>query len=114
VPFALVQTETFTLVAISQWFNALNCRSAVRSALTFDVLRNKWLVGGLLLGSLLQFLVVYTEPLNRVFRTVPIPAKDLLVLGIVGSSVLWVEEIRKWWLRRRPGGASADALGRVP
>jgi magnesium-transporting ATPase (P-type) len=100
-PFPLVQTETFTLVAISQWFNVLNCRSARQSVFSIDILSNRWLVGGLLLGNALHFLVIYTEPLNRVFRTVPIPVEDVLLLGLIGSSVLWVEEIRKWTVRRR-------------
>ena len=101
VPFELVQTETFTLVAICQWFNVLNCRSALKSSLNFDVLRNIWLVGGLVLGNLLHVLVVYTAPMNRVFHTVPIPLADFFLLGLVGSSVLWAEEARKWFARRR-------------
>ncbi|WP_395742473.1 cation-translocating P-type ATPase [Prosthecobacter sp.] len=100
-PFALVQTETFTLVAVSQWFNVLNCRSATKSAISLDVLRNRWLVGGLLLGGALHLVVVYSAVMNRIFHTVPIPLADLLLLGVVGSSVLWVEEIRKWLGRRR-------------
>jgi magnesium-transporting ATPase (P-type) len=100
-PFALVQTETFTLVAISQWFNVLNCRSALRSSLSLDLFRNRWLVGGLLLGNALHFLVIYAPPLNRIFHTVPIPLADVFLLGLIGSSVLWVEEIRKWRARRQ-------------
>lgn len=99
-PFALVQTETFTLVAVCQWFNVLNCRSALRSAFTLDVLRNRWIVGGLLLANALQWLVIYTEPLNRIFRTVPIPLADVVLIGLVGSSVLWAEELRKLFARR--------------
>lgn len=101
VPFELVQTETFTLVAISQWFNVLNCRSALKSSLSLDVFRNVWLIGGLALGNLLHFMVIYTEPMNRIFHTVPIPFADFFLLGLVGSSVLWVEEVRKWFARRR-------------
>ncbi|WP_395748472.1 cation-translocating P-type ATPase [Prosthecobacter sp.] len=101
VPFALVQTETFTLVAVTQWFNVLNCRSAMKSAISLDVLRNRWLVGGLVLGNLLHLLVIYSGPMNRVFHTVPIPLADCVLLGLVGSSVLWMEELRKWFARRR-------------
>jgi len=101
VPFQLVQTETFTLVAISQWFNVLNCRSALRSSLSLDVFKNVWLVGGLVLGNLLHFLVIYTDTLNHVFHTVAIPLADFFLLGLIGSSVLWTEEIRKWFARQR-------------
>ena len=101
VDFKLVQTETFTLVAISQWFNVLNCRSALKSSLSLDVLKNPWLIGGLVLGNLLHVLVIYTDTLNHIFHTVPIPMKDFFLLGLIGSSVLWAEEIRKWFARRR-------------
>lgn len=101
VPFALVQTETFTLIAVTQWFNVLNCRSATKSSLNLDVLRNRWLVGGLLLGNALHILVIYTAPMNRIFHTVPIPLADVVLLGLVGSSVLWIEELRKWRARRK-------------
>lgn len=116
VPFALVQTETFTLVAVSQWFNVLNCRSAVRSVFSLDVLRNAWLVGGLLLGNALHFLVVYAPPMNRIFHTVPIPLADVVLIGLIGSSVLWVEEARKLLVRKKrrlatgvPGSRPPDA-----
>jgi magnesium-transporting ATPase (P-type) len=99
--FKLVQTETFTLVAISQWFNALNCRSATRTALSFDLFKNYWLLGGLALGNLLHFAVVYAEILNKVFHTVPIPLAEFFLIGLIASSVLWVEEVRKWFARRR-------------
>lgn len=99
-PFELVQSETFTLVVVCQWFNLLNCRSTSKSALNLDVLKNAWLVGGLVLGNALQFLVIYTESLNRIFHTVPIPLADFFLLGLIGSSVLWVEEGRKWLARR--------------
>ncbi len=103
VPFAQVQTETFTLLAISQWFNVLNCRSAWRSSLHLDIFRNHWLVGGLLLGVLLHLCVIYAGPLNRIFYTTPIPLADFARLWVIGSSVLWAEEARKWWVRRRMG-----------
>lgn len=108
VPFQLVQTETFTLMAVCQWFNVLNCRSATKTVFSFDVLKNRWLVGGLLLGNLLHFLVIYAEPMNRIFHTVPIPLADFFLLGLIGSSVLWAEEIRKLISRiqlRRSGGS---------
>jgi Ca2+-transporting ATPase len=101
VPYALVQTETFTLMAVCQWFNVLNCRSATQSALTLDFFKNWWLVGGLLLGNFLHFLVVYAEPMNRIFRTVPIPFADFFLIGALGSLVLWSEEFRKIFARRK-------------
>jgi Ca2+-transporting ATPase len=97
----LVRTETFTVLAMCQWFNVLNCRSATRSALHFGLLQNRWLLGGVLLSVLLQAAVVYAPPLNALFHTVPLPASSLLPLAAVASVVLWAEELRKWLVRRR-------------
>jgi magnesium-transporting ATPase (P-type) len=99
-PFALVQTETFTLLAVCQWYNVLNCRSEKKSAITADILKNPWLLGGLALGIFLHLAVIYAEPLNRIFHTTPIPLRDFLLIAAVGSTVLWAEEIRKWLARR--------------
>ena len=99
-PFALVQTETFTVLAVCQWFNVLNCRSETRSALSLGILTNYWLLGGLVLANAMQFLVIYSPALNRIFHTVPIPAADFFLIGAIASLVLWTEEIRKLFARR--------------
>ncbi len=96
----LARTETFTVLAVCQWFNVLNCRSETQSALNFGLFKNYWLLGGLIIGNVLHFLVIYWEPLNRVFYTVPIPLSHVLLIGAVASMVLWVEEIRKLFRRR--------------
>jgi magnesium-transporting ATPase (P-type) len=99
VDLALARTELFTLVAVTQWFNVLNCQSAHASALGLRILRNRWLLGGLALSMLLQALVMYAPPMNALFHTVPLPPASLLPLLLLASAVLWVEEARKLWLR---------------
>ncbi|MFM2420544.1 MAG: hypothetical protein RL385_5267, partial [Pseudomonadota bacterium] len=101
VPATQVQTETFTLLTVCEWFNVLNCRSERKSALTLDVFRNPWLFGGLLLGNVLQVAVVYFRPLGTVFQTVPLSLASVLWLASAASVVLWVEELRKLYVRRR-------------
>jgi magnesium-transporting ATPase (P-type) len=99
-PFSQAQTGTFTVLAVCQWFNVLNCRSERQSALRFDLFKNPWLFGGLALGNLLHAAVIFFPPLNQVFHTVPLPWSEVFTIGAAGSSVLWVEEIRKWFSRR--------------
>ena len=107
MPYEMVRTETFTVLAVCQWFNVLNCQSATRSALRLGILRNPWLLGGLSLSFLLQGAVLYWPPLNALFHTVPIPLADLLPIVALASLVLWVEELRKLFVRaRRARGAS--------
>lgn len=101
VPSAQVQTETFTLLAICEWFNVLNCRSISKSAFELGLFKNRWLLAGLLVGNLLQVAVVFWAPLSRVFHTVPFDLHEAIALGVVGSLVLWVEELRKLIVRRK-------------
>jgi len=95
VPVELVRTETFTVLAMCQWFNVLNCQSATRSALALGLLKNPWLLGGLSLSMGLQALVLYAPPMNTLFYTVPLAPASLLPLAALASCVLWAEELRK-------------------
>ena len=95
----LARTETFTVLAMCQWFNVLSCQSATRSALQLGLLRNPWLLGGLALSLSLQALVIYVPPFNALFHTVALPPASLLPMVLVASLVLWVEEARKLLLR---------------
>jgi len=108
IPEAQVRTETFTLLAICEWFNVLNCRSETKSGLSRSLFSNRWLLGGLILGNLLQAAVVFWEPLGRIFYTVPISLEVAFALAVVGSLVLWAEELRKWIVRR---GYQRSAIG---
>jgi Ca2+-transporting ATPase len=101
LPVELVRAETFTVLAVCQWFNVLNCQSATRSALHLGLLKNPWLLGGLSLSVLLQAAVIYAPPLNALFHTVPLPIDSLLPLAAVASVVLWAEELRKLVVRGR-------------
>jgi Ca2+-transporting ATPase len=101
IPAAQVRSETFTLLVVCEWFNVLSCRSESKSALSLRLLGNPWLIGGLLLGNALHVAIVFWAPLGRVFHTVPFGPEVVLALGAVGSLVLWVEELRKWLVRRR-------------
>ena len=96
-----MRTETFTVLAMCQWFNVLNCQSATRSALRLGLLKNPWLLGGLAVSVALQVAVIYLPPMNTLFHTVPLPPAALIALLALTSLVLWAEELRKWVLRLR-------------
>jgi magnesium-transporting ATPase (P-type) len=96
----VVRTETFTLLAMCQWFNVINCQSSTRSSLGRALLRNPWLLGGLTLSVLLQLAVLYVPVLNATLHTVPLEGSDLVLLAGLASAVLWAEELRKLFARR--------------
>jgi magnesium-transporting ATPase (P-type) len=97
----VARSETFTLLAVCEWFNVLNCLSERRSAFGLRLLRNRWLLAGLVVGNLLQVAVIFVPAFNGIFHTVPFGLEQVIAIGAVGSLVLWVEEARKLVARRR-------------
>jgi Ca2+-transporting ATPase len=63
-------------------------------------------VAGSLIG---QGLVIYFPPLQSVFQTEALSLVDLGRLVLMASTVLWVDEGRKEWERRRNGRAGLGA-----
>ncbi len=100
-PFPSVQTQTFTLLAMCQWFNVLNCESATRSVFRLGILKNRWLAGGLVVAISLQVAVLNLPALQNAIHTVPLPPSELFRLAAIASTVLFTEEIRKTALRRK-------------
>jgi Ca2+-transporting ATPase len=106
-------TLTFTQFVLFDMMNALACRSATKSVLAGEVpLWGKgsntmfnYAVAGSLLG---QGLVIYFPPLQRVFQTEALGLTDLVKLVAMASTVLWVDEGRKWWERRGGVGGVKD------
>lgn len=92
------RTEAFTAMVAFQWFSAFAFRSRRQS--TFRLPLNRWMLGGLLLGVVLQTLVVYWGPLQLFMGTQDLSLGEYALALAVGSSLLWVSEL--WKLLRRP------------
>jgi magnesium-transporting ATPase (P-type) len=90
----------FTTVVLAQVCNAFNSRSDTTSAFVraFD---NRLLWAAAAATVLLQVAVVHLPPLNRSFDTTPLDAGQWALCVALASSVLFVDEVRKWWSRRR-------------
>ncbi|USW56587.1 Putative P-type ATPase, HAD superfamily, P-type ATPase, transmembrane domain superfamily [Septoria linicola] len=121
-------TLTFTQFVLFDMFNALACRSATRSVLRGEVplLPAHWtgknaaqgqegnvMFTYAVLGSLIgQCLVIYFPPLQSVFQTEALGFADLFRLVALASTVLWVDEGRKFY-ERRQAGKSIGRAGRM-
>ncbi len=95
-------TMAFNTFVLFQFFNILNARHDTRTVFHRDTLANRWLwiaLGGVVL---LQVGVTHLGFLQRLFDTTSISAGQWLVCAAVASSVLWVEEIRKFIARKDP------------
>jgi Ca2+-transporting ATPase len=88
------QTLAFTTLVFFQLFNVFNARSDERSAFA-NLFSNPWLWLAVGFAVLLQVAVVYLPFLQQAFGTVPLAPLDWLVCAAVGSTVLWLMELRK-------------------
>lgn len=95
------QTMTLLTMAAFQWFNAWNCRSEKYSIFSLGLLSNMWLAGATVLVVVLQFSVIHFLFLQKIFKTVTLNSFDWFLAIIVASSILFIEEIRKFIVRNR-------------
>jgi len=88
-------TISLTLLAVFQWFNAWNCRSETESVFRTNPFTNKYLVVATLIVITLQLLAVYTPFLQNILHTTALSLSEWLLIILIASSVLFVEELRK-------------------
>ena len=94
-------TVSLTVLAVFQWFNAWNCRSESVSFFRMDFFSNKYLLGATVIVIVLQILALYTPFFQQFLRTTPLGLPEWGMIIAVATSVIWVEEIRKFFSRRR-------------
>jgi P-type Ca2+ transporter type 2C len=86
----------FTTFVLFQFFNVLNARAGSHTIFSSETLTNAKLGIALLCVVILQIIVVHWGPAQGIFNTTDLSGGEwLLALG-VASSVLILEELRKW------------------
>ncbi|XP_064640743.1 calcium-transporting ATPase type 2C member 1-like isoform X2 [Lineus longissimus] len=88
-------TMTFTCFVFFDMFNALSCRSELKSVFTIGLFNNRMFLIAVGLSLVGQLLVIYFPPLQAVFQTESLYLADFLLLITLTSSVLVISEIRK-------------------
>lgn len=94
-------TISLTVLAVFQWFNVWNCRSESKSIFHTNPFNNKYLLGSTITIIFLHCLAIYHPFMQRVLRTTGLDAIEWLLIIIIASSIILVEEIRKIFYRRR-------------
>ncbi len=94
-------TIVLTTLAVGHWFNAWNCRSDDKSIFQMNPFSNKFLVGATLIIIFLQLLAIYNPVMQKFLRTTALDLSDWLMIIPIAASVVLVEEIRKFFYRRR-------------
>ncbi|CAH2350313.1 calcium-transporting ATPase 1 [[Candida] railenensis] len=93
-------TMTFTCFVLFDMFNALSCRHQSKSI--FEVGMGNQMFNFAVLGSLLgQFCAIYVPFFQSIFQTEALYLSDVLRLLVITSSVFIVDEVRKYYFRKR-------------
>ena len=86
----------FSLIIGSVGRGATGARDLSRSVDVVGFLRNRALVGSIVIGAGLQFAVCYLPPLQQVFHTVSLSPIDLAICLGVATTGFIVLESWKW------------------
>lgn len=107
-------TISLTVLAVFQWCNAWNCRSESKSIFQMNPFSNTYLIGATLTVMVLQILAVYAPFFQRFLHTVPLEFSEWLLIVPVAASIIAVEEIRKFFYRRRLAVSPVQPPQRFP
>lgn len=95
------QTMAFVVLSVSQLFHSLNLRHETKSIFQSGLFTNKYLIGSIILGILLQLTVISVTPLANVFEVYRLSFQDwAIVLGLSIVPVI-VNEIVKVFKRAK-------------
>ena len=94
-------TMAFNTFVLFQFFNILNARSDRNSVFRSQTFSNPQLWVALGAVILLQVGVTHVGFMQELFDTTSISAVQWLVSIAIASSVLWLEEVRKFFVRRQ-------------
>ena len=94
-------TMTFAGIVIAQVGNVLACRTSKVSIFKTSLSSNKWIwIGIAAQVSIISFLV-YVPLMQRLFGTTALGLIDWAFLAVFACIVIFAEEVRKWFARRR-------------
>jgi len=80
------RTMAFTTLVFSQLFHVFDCRSEERSIFEVGLFSNLYLVGAVMVSTIMQLCVIYLEPLQAIFKTAPLVSWQwILILCVAGG-----------------------------
>ncbi|MEJ2695810.1 MAG: cation-translocating P-type ATPase [Candidatus Sulfobium sp.] len=103
------QTMVFTVLCLSQMGNVLAIRSDRESFFSQGFLTNLPLAGAFLLTLILQLATIYVPFLNPIFKTSPLPARELAFTLAMSSVVFFAVEGEKLFRRLRSRSTAHSA-----
>ena len=94
-------TMSFTTMVVFQWFNVWNCRHETKSIFRMNLFSNKYLIGAMFIVIFLQMIAIYNPFFQKILKTTPISFSEWILIILVSSSIIFIEEIRKFFHRRK-------------
>ncbi|MGL5150446.1 MAG: cation-translocating P-type ATPase [Clostridium sp.] len=94
------QTFAFVVLSVSQLFYSLSMRSTKKSIFTVGLFKNKYLIGSIALGIILQFVVISIPFLSNVFGVFPLTFKDWGIVLLLSLIPFIINEIGKLFRRK--------------
>lgn len=88
------RTFAFAVLSLSELVHAFNIRTE-SSVFSIGIFSNKYLVGALILGSILQIGVISIGPVAEIFKVVSLNKVQWLIVAIISISPLIVMEAQK-------------------
>ncbi|WP_218143230.1 calcium-translocating P-type ATPase, PMCA-type [Sporolactobacillus nakayamae] len=95
------ETMAFVVLAVSQLFYSLSMRSASHSIFRVGLFSNKYLIGAILLGIVLQFAVISVPFLAAAFHVQMLSLQDWVIVILFALIPLLVNELIKLGMRVR-------------
>jgi Ca2+-transporting ATPase len=99
--FIEAQCMCFVTLILIQFFNALNCRSEKHSLFKIGIFSNKWMLLAIAVSLGMTIMLVYIPFLQEVFHTYALSLIDWCITLCSASSIFFVVEMRKIFLRHR-------------
>lgn len=96
---AVAQTSALLVLAAFQWFNVFNARSEHESIFQVGFTTNRYVVVSTVAAIGLQLGATYLPFMQVILKTVPLELTDWVIALTLGSSVLVIEEGRKYLFR---------------
>lgn len=98
-------TATYAVISMTQMANLFQSRSEILSAFTVGLFKNRYALVALVTSVAMLFCFMYIPVLSESLKIYPISGKDWFAVIISVGFVFWMEELRKWYLRRKMAAA---------
>ena len=92
-------SSAFALLVLIQMWNALNARSAKYSVFKIGFLKNKNLLGAILISVLIVLALIEIPTLQNLVGTTHLSTTEWLIIFALSSTIFIIEEFRKLWTR---------------